>query len=321
MAIKIYKANGFGIITGLFYGICLRLIIGGKSSDLFSIMSVGFVFLVPLVLGVLTVAFATNSTWAYCIFAPWIPILLFVLATAVFGLEGVICIVMALPVFLFMASLGGVLTKIFSGFKKTTRVGLFTGFLFLPLISSAIESQFALPLSQRTVPTEIIINASPGVVWKNIIRIPHIQPQEHHDSFFHLMGFPKPVEATLSHEGIGGVRHASFEKGLLFIETIQEWQEQKKIVFSIKANTESIPPTTLDEHVTIGGAYFDMLQGAYEIEALAPNQVRLHLSSTQRLSTRFNAYTAIWTEAIMRDIQDYILVIIKNRCESSVSKI
>ena len=93
---------------------------------------------------------------------------------------------------------------------------------------------------------------------------------------------------------------------------------KNKLVFSIKANTESIPSATLDAHVTIGDQYFDMLQGEYDIEPIDVNKVILHLSSTQRLSTRFNAYTALWTEAIMRDIQNYILKIIKHRCEEAV---
>ncbi len=314
------KANIFGIFSGIAYGLILRFAFGsgGKSSTL-AVMSIGFVFFVPFVLGVITVFSVKDPSWKYSIFAPWLSVLVFVFFTALLGWEGIICIVIALPIFLFMSSLGGICAKLLT--KVTRRMYVFTGILFLPFISSSIESQFALPASQRMVPTQIVINAPADVVWKNIIRIPKIQPQEHHFSLFHAMGFPKPIEATLSREGVGGVRHASFEGGLLFIETITTWQEKKKLVFSIKANTESIPPTTLDQHVTIGGDYFDMLEGAYTIEPMAGNKVCLHLSSTQRLSTRFNAYTALWTEAIMRNIQEYILAVIKQRCEIEYQKL
>jgi hypothetical protein len=118
-------------------------------------------------------------------------------------------------------------------------------------------------------------------------------------------------------EGIGAVRYATFERNVLFVETITEWQEPHRLAFSIRADTEHIPPTTFDEHVTIGGRYFDVLSGAYWIEPVDQGDVILHLSSAQRLSTRFNFYSHFWTEYLMADLQNYILGIIKKRCESA----
>lgn len=69
------------------------------------------------------------------------------------------------------------------------------------------------------------------------------------------MGFPNPVEATLSKEGVGGVRNATFEGGVLFIETVDTWEPLHHLGFSIRAQTDRIPKTTLDEHVTVGGQY------------------------------------------------------------------
>ncbi len=327
MGIKISRVNLWGIGAGIIYGLCMRLIFGEEGASksigiytVFTVMSIGFIFFVPLALGILTVRFALRPSWVYSIFGPWISVALFIAASIMFKWEGFICGIMAAPIFLVMGSIGGIIMKVILMLNGSKRAYIFTGFLFLPFISSGIESQFVVPPTQRLVPTQIIINAPVDVVWNNIIRIPKIQPKEHHLSFFQSMGFPKPIEATLSREGVGGVRHATFEGGLLFIETITEWQEKKKLVFSIKANTESIPPTTLDQHVKIGGEYFDMLEGDYEIEPIGSNKVILHLSSTQRLSTRFNAYAGLWTEAVMRSIQNYILVIIKQRCEGKGSK-
>ena len=68
--------------------------------------------------------------------------------------------------------------------------------------------------------------------------------------------------------------------------------------------------------MTVGGQYFDVLEGAYRIERIGSDRVILHLSSDQRLSTGFNIYSHLWTEWLMADLQDYILRIIKNRCEA-----
>jgi hypothetical protein len=134
---------------------------------------------------------------------------------------------------------------------------------------------------------------------------------------FISVGFPASIGSELVGEGIGAVRYATFEKGVLFVETINEWDEPHRLSFSIHADTKNIPPTTFDEHVIIGGKYFDVLSGTYWIEDIGNGDVTLHLSSEQRLSTRFNFYSHFWTEYLMANLQNYILEIIKKRCESN----
>jgi len=86
-------------------------------------------------------------------------------------------------------------------------------------------------------------------------------------------------------------------------------------VTSIKADTAHIPATTLDEHVSIGGRHFDVLDGEYRLEPLADGDILLHLTSHQRLSTDFNGYAGLWTDAVMQNLQTSILEVIKHRCE------
>jgi len=167
----------------------------------------------------------------------------------------------------------------------------------------------------HTTENFIDIAAPVPVIWRNIERVRAIQPSELPDSWSHRIGFPDPVEATLSHEGIGGVRRATFTGGVLFIETIDIWQPEQRLAFSIQAQTDKIPPTTLDEHVRVGGPFFDVLHGEYRLEPLSDGVVRLHLSSQQRLSTDFNWYARIWSDATMSDLQGRILKVVKSRCE------
>jgi hypothetical protein len=312
-----------GLAVGVIYGVAARLLFAhGQFSDYFAIMTLGFIFLVPLALGVLTVYFGLKvkqRKWYYWVFMPWIPCFILMLAAYLIGWEGSICIIMALPIFLIMSSLGGLVTGLILRQDTSNRsaYSLVVLFAVLPFVSSSIEHRFRPPDSVRVVDTQIMISAPPRTIWQNIERVRQIQPAEQNFSLFHLLGFPRPVEATLSYEGLSGVRHATFEGGVLFVETINKWEPEKELAFSIKADTKSIPPTTLDEHVTIGGPYFDMLEGDYRIEQIGDNQVILHLSSRHRLSTRFNFYAGLWTDLIMKDIQRNILGIIKKRCEVS----
>jgi hypothetical protein len=312
-----------GLVAGILYGAGARLVFTyALFNEVFVLMSIGFIFLVPVTLGVLTVFFGAKQQkrgWAYWIFMPWVPCVILMAAAFLIGWEGSICILMALPIFLLMSSLGGLITGLSVRAMRPEQNGysVIVFFLALPFVFASIEHQFGLPESIRTVETQITINASPQTVWANIERVREIKPHEQRFSMFHLLGFPRPVEATLSHEGLGGVRHATFEGGVLFVETIDKWEPERELSFAIKAETKSIPPTTLDEHVTVGGPYFDMLEGTYRIERVSDKQVVLHLSSKHRLSTRFNFYAGRWTDYIMRDIQENILGVIKRRCETS----
>jgi hypothetical protein len=59
-----------------------------------------------------------------------------------------------------------------------------------------------------------------------------------------------------------------------------------------------------------------VLEGEYRLEPLAPDRVRLHLSSRHRLSTRFNAYAGWWSDLVMSDTQGAILEVVKSRAEN-----
>jgi hypothetical protein len=64
------------------------------------------------------------------------------------------------------------------------------------------------------------------------------------------------------------VWHVSFEGGILLIEIVDVWETERGLAFSIRAETAQIPNTTLDEHVRVGGQFFDVLRGEYRLEEL-----------------------------------------------------
>lgn len=315
-----------GVLIGVLYGACARAAFGHRwmHGDVFSVMSISFLFLVPLVLGFLAVYLGERKgppwSWWKRIVVPWASALLALGGALAVAWEGIICIALWLPLFLVMSSLGGIAAGLV---RKITPTGthplVLTFSVLIPFAVSPVEHRLPVPSERRVVRTEIAIQAPVATVWQNIERVRKIEPGEHRRSLFHVLGFPRPVAATLSREAVGGVRHATFEGGVLFVETITDWQPGKRLAFSIHADPAGIPQTTLDEHVTVGGPFFDVLEGVYEIEPVAPGKVVLHLASTHRLSTRFNAYSGFWTDLIMRDVQEYILEILKRRCEGAPS--
>lgn len=297
--------------VGLLYGLMLHAMASGILPSGFPVMSVGFLFFGPTAVGVVTVAMATGkamSVWR-AIWWPWLPVLAGAACTLALKLEGMICVVMFLPVGLLCSSVGGLIGRV--AFNKGGK-GMVAGFMVLPLLTPLIESRFPLPVAYKEVASDVTIRASAEAVWQHIKSVPAIQADELPNSWVHYIGFPRPVEALVDREGLGGIRQAVFARGLVFHETIDEWQPPLELGFSIRA--EAVPQTALDAHVTIGGEYFDVLYGSYRIEPV-DGGVRLHLRSHFRLSTRFNVYASLWTELVMQRIQQDILRVIQARAE------
>ncbi len=317
------KARGLWIAVGVgvAYGLLARLAFYYPAwQELFTVMTCGFIFLMPAALGYLTLRFVQEPRLWQRIVLPWVPGLILVATAFAVGWEGSICIVMALPAFMVMGTIGGLVEQASRRkLSERNQMGALLGVLLLPYAASPLEQIANLPQQIRTVETQIVINADVDTVWQNINRVPAITAQEQHFNWVHQIGIPKPVAATLSHEGVGGVRHATFEHGVTFVETINEWVPQQSIAFTIDALAETMDVEDLNAKVVVGGAYFDTLNGRYAIEPLADGQVLLHLSSEHRLSTRFNFYAGWWTDWVMRSTQNYILDVVKARCEGGTS--
>jgi len=161
---------------------------------------------------------------------------------------------------------------------------------------------------------QILIDAPREVVWPLVASVDSIRPDEQKPALFLKLGFPRPISATLDHPGVGGIRRAKFERGLVFTETITRWEPGTLLSFTIDPNTDSIPSSTLDEHVTIGGPYFDVLTGTYTLTPYG-RMTLLTLESRHRVSTHFNIYAGWWAERIMSSIQRNILEVHKRRAE------
>jgi len=314
-----------GAATGLAYGLALRY--GAKDfpdNKVVQVMTLSFMLFLPLAMGFVTIFVierrSAQPVWMWLLF-PWVTIAGAEAAMMAALWEGTICIVMFTPIALIASSLGGLAAGLIVRYTRSRRAkgATLVCVMCFPLLLGPFEPNFLSERESRRVENVIEIQAPSTTVWRNIERVPRIATSELQPSWSHSIGFPDPVEATLSAEGLGGIRHATFERGVLFIETIDVWDPERRLGFSIRAQTDQIPKTTLDEHVTVGGEFFDVLHGEYRLEPLPNGRTRLHLTSQSRVSTDFNWYAHLWTDAVMSDLQRRILFVVKNRSENPQS--
>jgi len=311
------KIVGIPVIAALI----IRFVFNVDSwEDIWQIMSISFFFGLPYLVGVIAIYLSKLEKVegkAYQILFPWVPILAFFLITLLFSLEGWACWIMILPVFLILASLGG-LTAGYIRMKRSDRLDkLQLSFaLLLPLLASPIEQAIGPVLSNYKAFTAIEINAPAEKIWGNVTRVREIKAEEDNGTINKWLGIPRPVKAELNFEGLNAERKAIFTGGLIFTEIVTAYEHQQFMEFSIEPNTGEIPSTTFDEHILIGGKYFDVLKGTYELVKLEEGKYQLKLWSEFEINTTFNVYAGLWAKWIMSDIQKNILSVIKERSES-----
>jgi len=313
------KTTLIAIAIPTLYAVILRVIFGVKTWDeLFGVMTVTFLFLLPTIVGTLTVYLSSEENakkHSYKVFAPWIPIFLFLIVTIALAIEGWACWLMILPLFLIASTIGGFIGGYLKLRKRNDRLNI-SILVLLPFIISPLESLIETIPGTYKAYTYIDINAPAEKIWDNVTSVKEIKEKDDKGYLSNFLGFPRPVRAELDFEGVGAFREAIFTNGLVFNETVTEYIDNKKMVFTIKANTYDIPSTTLDEHILIGGDYFDVLNGTYELEDLGNGIHRLHLYSHFKMKTTFNFYAGWWGKWIMKDIQNNILKIEKERSET-----
>ena len=93
------------------------------------------------------------------------------------------------------------------------------------------------------------------------------------------------------------------------------WNEYHHISWKYRFDSDSFPPGSMDDHVIIGGKYFDLNDTSYTLTPEAGG-TRLDIAITYRVSTGFNWYAVPMANFLISDTADALLNLYKNRAES-----
>lgn len=307
------------ILIPIIYAFIIFFVYDFKWSRMYDMMSVTFFITLPYGVGVLAILMSNIEKVKkrnYRIFTPTLIVILFFLLTIILGFEGWACWIMLLPFLILSSILGGLTAGYFkiNNHKRNQNLNL-SLLVLIPLFLSPIESIIEFTPKVVATNTEIIIHANENDIWNNVTRVYNITKEEDSGYLSNFLGFPRPLFAELDTLSINGYRKATFTKGLVFNEIVTDYKDKQLMKFDIEANTFEIPSTTMDEHILIGGDYFDMIDGEYRLLKLADNKYKLILTSHFKVSTSFNWYSGFLGQLIMNDIQTNILKIVKQRSE------
>jgi hypothetical protein len=305
------------VAAGVVVGLVLRLIFIGKSGNAYSAMSGAFIYLAPAIMSATTVYLAERTkrrSWGYYFRAAALANLLMVAGTLIIMIEGIICAIIIVPLFMLYGGLCGlVMGAICRGtdWPKQTVVSI----AVLPLLLGGFEQRLPLPVDIQTVERAQFVAATPEEIWRYLADARAIQPHEVDAGWMYKIGVPLPVEGVT--ESVDGVqtRHVRMGKDIHFDQVAAVWEPNRRVLWRYRFTKDSFPPNALDDHVMIGGRYFDIINTEY---SLTPERdgTRLKVSMQYRVSTRFNWYAQPVADALVANFETTILRFYAGRAET-----
>ena len=307
------------IFAGAGYGLFLRLLFGllPNAFTANGVMSAGFMIGAPVVAGALSVAALPERkrTLPNAFFIPWAAVALMLAGSALTLLEGSICILMMAPIFLVFGSVGGILMYAIQAIsdRRGTHV---SAFALLPALLLVGESFVDVRGEHLQISQSIIIDAAPQRVWREILDARDIRPHELPFSITHAIGVPRPVEGVNRLTEDGEVRYSVWERGVQFRGIVRERREHESIHWEYAFDSHSFPPGSMDDHVAIGGKFFNLKDTRFELREIRPGQTELLLTARYRVSSTINFYAVPAATVLGHDFVHTILGLYKFRSES-----
>jgi hypothetical protein len=308
-----------GIIIGALYGLGFRylaeVVIKGiyKFYDIYSIT---FIWILPIVIGIIPILFAREeilkSKWKQFLY-PVFSVLLFFLFALSSGLEDWLCILIISFPFLIAAGVVGLIVGAYIKHRKSNKL---YSIVFLPLILNPLEVY--LPNSQQdySVQSEIIINADQENIWNYLIEVPEIAEDEYEYGIYNYLGVPRPLKSELATIGDTEYRIGYFTEGLKLYETISEVDTFNYVNFKIHIDKSELRNTPTDKHL-LQSDYFKFENISYTVLKLNDQQSKLTLNCDYMLNSKMNFYANFWAESIIKDFEEKLLVVLKNKIENA----
>ena len=306
----------YPVIAGALAGVVLRLMFSGSGGSPWSAMAGAFIFIAPILVGMVTVYLAERQRrrgWLYYIFAPFLATSLFVAGTLLLFIEGWICAIVIIPMFAVLGGVGGLIMGAICRLTKWPKPTLY-GFAILPLLVASLGNQVPTPTGVGSIERSVVVGAPTSVVWRQLNHIEDIRPAEMADALALRIGVPMPMSGTTRQTPDGLVRQSNWGKQVHFEEVIQEWEPERYLRWTYRFLPDSFPPNALDDHVVIGGHYFDVLDTSF---TLVSDGTVTHLSTKAhyRISTQFNFYADWVAQLLVGNLLEVGLRLYKVRSE------
>lgn len=265
---------------------------------------------------VLLYSYHEPSNFAECLEVAVIPI--FILGFVIVGIavEGLICVLMAAPIALMLAALGGGIGAFIQHYYwgLHNRPALFSAILLVLPITFIGEHAAAPRPPELVVRSAVEINALPEKVWNQVIAFGEIAPPT---ELLFRAGVAYPIRAEISGSGVGASRRCVFSTGP-FVEPITVWDEPRLLKFDVEENPA--PMNELSPYKKINPphlhGYFISHGGQFLLTPLPDGRTRLEGTTWYQHTMWPATYWGWWSNYVIHRIHMRVLNHIRGRAEA-----
>jgi hypothetical protein len=305
------------LIAGVLTGIALRLVFSSDTERQWSAMSWQFIYLVPFAVSAVALYVGRNvpdRSWKNYFAVGAITNGLFVIGTLVILIEGLICAIIIVPLFMIIGGISGLIVGAIFKWTKWPKSSI-NGFVALPLaLAIAFPSTERAPVIDN-IERKTTINAPPEKIWLFLMNADNIQSDEIGHGWIYRIGVPLPQEGMTKQIGTELVREIKMGKAVHFELRSSHWQENRFVKWNYRFADNSFPPHALDDHVKIGGHYFDVLDTTYSLNRLNAEQTELTVNIRYRVSTDFDWYANSVAQLLIGNFGSVVLDFYQRRVE------
>jgi hypothetical protein len=271
----------------------------------------------PFVMGFVSaslVSYHREPAMSRCALAAFLGVLTAGLGFFALGLEGLICLLMAVPLAGPAAVTGAMVAfHLQTAQRRVIPTALGMMLCAMPLMLTVEPALIGGP-APSTLRTAIEIDAPPAAVWAHLIEfVPITAPL---DTWLFRAGVAYPISARLSGKGVGALRVCEFSTGR-FVETIREWDERRELMFTVDEAPPVLREWTPYQHLApphLHG-YFDPESADFKLVALAGGRTRLEGTSVYRNRMWPLTYWSFWSDAIVRRVHRRVFEHVKQLAE------
>jgi uncharacterized membrane protein YhaH (DUF805 family) len=299
---KLLDANGILAVAAgavAVAGAMLIAIAGLKSYGLTTFL--GTPFLMGLVIGVVS-NFRRERSMGQTMALAAVGLGVAGVSLVVVAFEGIVCLVMALPLAVPIVLLGAVVGQSIAA-TRTPAAGMALLLAIMPAGSYLDRAVDMEPV--RVVLTSTDVQAPPSSVWRHVVSFSDIdEPPE----WLFRLGFAYPLRARIDGTGVGAMRHCEFTTGS-FVEPITRWEEPTLLAFDVTSQ-----PAPLREWSPYAQVYaphikgfFRTTHGEFRLVPLPNGGTRLEGRTWYSLRMAPAAYWTPLADAILHRIHRRVL--------------
>ncbi len=274
---------------------------------------------VPFVIGFVSSWFLNLKTPVSRLNSSAVSVLtIFLIGLALIGLriEGLICLLMAIPLAFPFAIAGGLVARsILQGRNRAPAPPTFAACLAIVPLMMMMLGEHAAKVEPPvvSVTTSITIDAPVAAVWKNVVAFP---PLAAPDDWLFRAGIAYPTSAVIAGSGPGAIRYCRFSTGD-FVEPITVWDEDRLLAFDVSAQPRAMeelsPWKIVPPHLELN--YMRSRRGQFRLVALSDRRTLLEGTTWYQNYFWPQPYWREWSDAIVHRIHLRVLRHVKRQAE------